>query len=894
MSARNRELMALIPASLLVTVGFAAIFIQRNEVLSNVSLTYGGVFLALCFVAHLVIRFTLPHADPYLFPLVAVLACFGLVVIYRIDEDLARVQAQWFVIGLIAFALTIFFLRDFRVLERYRYTIAFAGLALLLLPRVPGIGQQVNGAYLGVGVGPISFQPSELGKIAIVIFLAAYLQDNRRVLVQGSRRILGVTIPPLKHLGPLLVVWGAAMFMLVFIRDLGSSLMYFGAFLALLYVATNRLSFVVIGLADVRRRRVVLRLHDQPRAGPHRHLAGSVRDGLYDGRRLLPDRQRHVREADGGLFGRGLGAAALRVPDGDAPLIPAPETDMIFAVIVNDLGLVGGAGVIATYLLIAERGFKIATLATRQLLQAARDRPDRGDGAAGVRDRGRRHPGDPAHGRHPSLRELWRVLDRRELHPARAAAADLQPGAEAGMNVPIYRLFLVFLLLFAVLVGFTSRWAVFGQQRLRENPNNARVRIEEQQIKRGVIRAANKEVLAGSTRLSGDRYGRRYPTGRLFALPVGFDDLRQGRQGLEKYYNDALVGRKEELSSLVDSLISEPQVGDDLQTTLVPRAQELAYDLLEGHKGAVVALGVRDGSVKVLAGTPSFDPNKPAEAKSVFNRATQGLYPPGSTMKTVTASAAIDSGRYEPDSRVSGKNGKVISGTPLNNFSAAELWGHHAHRGPHELRQHGVGRGRRQVGRNRMQEYMDRFGFGEDPPMDYPDEQMNASGPRDPKTGAIIPMSSDRVDVGRTAIGQALLLVTPLQMATVAQTIGNGGMRMEPRLVQRITDPEGRTVDEPMPEQAERVMSQSSANKVATMMRSVVREGSGTAAALEGVEVAGKTGTAEINIEQRINDLWFIGFTKDVAVAVIIEREQGQGGTVAAPIAKQVLQALGQ
>ena len=244
---------------------------------------------------------------------------------------------------------------------------------------------------------------------------------------------------------------------------------------------------------------------------------------------------------------------------------------------------------------------------------------------------------------------------------------------QPAMNVPIYRLFLVFLVLFAVLVGFTSRWAVFGQQRLRENPENARVRIEEQQIKRGVIRAANKEVLAGSTRLSGDRYGRRYPTGRLFALPVGFDDLRHGRQGLEKYYNDALVGRKEELSSLVDSLISEPQVGDDLQTTLVPRAQELAYDLLEGHQGAVVALGVRDGSVKVLAGTPSFNPNKPAEAKSVFNRATQGLYPPGSTMKTVTASAAIDSGRYEPDSRVSGKNGKVISGTPLNNFSSRTM-----------------------------------------------------------------------------------------------------------------------------------------------------------------------------------------------------------------------------
>src|SRR5690349_23686770 len=249
MSARNRELMALIPASLLVTAGFAAIFIQRNEIVSNVSLTYGGMFLALCFVAHLVIRFTLPYADPYLFPLVAVLACFGLVVIYRIDDELARVQAQWFVIGLIAFALTIFLLRDFRILERYRYTIALAGLALLLLPRVPGIGEQVNGAYLGVRVGPISFQPAEFGKIAIVIFLAAYLRDTRQVLIQGSRRFLGVTIPPIKQFGPLLLVWGAAMFMLVFIRDLGSSLMYFGGFLAVLYVATNRLSFVTIGMA---------------------------------------------------------------------------------------------------------------------------------------------------------------------------------------------------------------------------------------------------------------------------------------------------------------------------------------------------------------------------------------------------------------------------------------------------------------------------------------------------------------------------------------------------------------------------------------------------------------------------------------------------------------------
>jgi cell division protein FtsW (lipid II flippase) len=156
------------------------VFIQRDNVLSNVSLTFGAIFLGLCLAAHVVLRFTLPHADPYLFPLFAVLACFGLVMIYRIDEKLAREQAQWFVVGLILFAATIIALRDYRVLERYRYTVAAVGIAMLLLPRLPGIGQNVNGAYLGVKLGPLSFQPAEFAKIAIIVFLSSYLRDTRR------------------------------------------------------------------------------------------------------------------------------------------------------------------------------------------------------------------------------------------------------------------------------------------------------------------------------------------------------------------------------------------------------------------------------------------------------------------------------------------------------------------------------------------------------------------------------------------------------------------------------------------------------------------------------------------------------------------------------------------
>jgi cell division protein FtsW (lipid II flippase) len=360
-SARNRELLALVPASLLLTAGFAAVFIERNDVVNNVSLTYGAIFLGLCLAAHMVLRFTLPYADPYLFPLFAVLACFGLVMIYRIDEKLAREQAQWFVIGLGLFAATIVLLRDYRVLERYRYTVAAVGIGMLLLPRLPGIGSQVNGAYLGVKAGPLTFQPAEFAKIAIIVFLASYLRDTRQLLVIGARRVAGVTIPPLKHFGPLLIVWGAAMAMLFVIQDLGSSLMFFGGFLAVLYVATNRLSFVAIGQSLFAAGSWVL-YHARPtithRVDAWLHPFGPLYDAPGGSYQIA---QSVFAQADGGLFGRGFGQAVLKV--GDSPLLPAAQTDLIYSVIVNELGLIGACAVLCTYLLAVERGFKIATLA---------------------------------------------------------------------------------------------------------------------------------------------------------------------------------------------------------------------------------------------------------------------------------------------------------------------------------------------------------------------------------------------------------------------------------------------------------------------------------------------------------------------------------------------------
>jgi penicillin-binding protein A len=459
------------------------------------------------------------------------------------------------------------------------------------------------------------------------------------------------------------------------------------------------------------------------------------------------------------------------------------------------------------------------------------------------------------------------------------------------VNRPVIRLYALLIVLFAVLVGFTSRWSVFEASALRNNPNNHRQVLEEQRIKRGLIRARDGTVLAGNRSLPGKRFARRYPQGKLFALPVGYDNFRFGRAGLERYYNDRLTGQGSEFTGIIESLASKAKVGDDLRTTLDPKAQRLAYQALGGRKGAVVAMDVHTGAVRVMAGTPSFDPENPNRG-STFNLATQGLFPPGSTFKTVTAVAAIDSGRYTPNSMISGRNGKIISGTPLNNFGGENF-------GLITLTDaltHSVntvfGEVGEKLGKHTMASYMRKLGFDAKPPLDYPALQMSASGSY--RNGRLLSERSRFIDVGRMAIGQDKLLVTPLQMASVAQAIGNGGVRMEPRLVQRVTDSDGRTLDTPLPKTAERVMSTDTAAKLTVMMKQVVREGTGTAAALQGVEVAGKTGTAELN-NNGLNDLWFIAFTPQEAVAVVLANVQGgQGGTVAAPVAKQVLQALGQ
>ena len=477
------------------------------------------------------------------------------------------------------------------------------------------------------------------------------------------------------------------------------------------------------------------------------------------------------------------------------------------------------------------------------------------------------------------------------------------------MNRQIVQLFGLSMILFSVLIAFTSRWSVFEADALKDEPANRRPLIEEQQIPRGLVKAENGLVLARSNaRGKGNNkiYQRTYPTGSLFSHAVGYSFISRGRAGLERSRNGALTGEESEFGSIFSQLQSQDREGKDVTTTLDPDGQRAALQALGGRKGSIVAIEPQTGRVRVMVSIPEYDPNDIPERFSDFNRspdapllnrATQSRYPPGSTFKVVTAAAALDSGKYTPDSVVDGSSPRNVSGVPLANSGGEDF-------GPVSLTDaltNSVNTVWAQVGesigRQTLEEYMTRFGFNEDPQLDYPDGQMTASGVRSDK-GKLLTADSG-FDVGRVAIGQGgsegAIQVTPLQMAQVAGAVGNKGRLMRPRLTERIVAKDGRVTDQIRPTLQSRVMSEKSAGQLAQMMGNVVEEGTGTSAALSGARVGGKTGTAEVD-NATANQAWFIGFAPldnpKMAVAVTIERTQGQGGTEAAPVAKQVLEGL--
>jgi cell division protein FtsW (lipid II flippase) len=363
MKARNRELFHLVLAGLIAAVAFASVTIAVSNEVSFGSLVWVGLFGGVYLFAHIVARRFVPFADPTLLPLVAVLTAVGLTVIYRLDPDDASRQAAWVVVGLAAFLATLVLLRrDYRVLERYKYIFGVSAIALLLLPSVPGLGLEVNGVRLWVKLGPLQFQPGELAKIMLVVFLAAYLRDKREALAQGR----------LKDFGPLLAIWGAAMLVLVQTSDLGSALLNFGIFLAMLYTATGRALYVGAGLAlfaggaaalyntlDRVQQRITVWLQ------PWTDDRVVCSDGTVDFRQYC-DSYQLVKSlysiANGGYGGTGLGRGTFTSVQGDS-LIPFLNTDFIYSAIAQELGLVGSAALVLAFMVFVARGMRIGMIA---------------------------------------------------------------------------------------------------------------------------------------------------------------------------------------------------------------------------------------------------------------------------------------------------------------------------------------------------------------------------------------------------------------------------------------------------------------------------------------------------------------------------------------------------
>ena len=489
------------------------------------------------------------------------------------------------------------------------------------------------------------------------------------------------------------------------------------------------------------------------------------------------------------------------------------------------------------------------------------------------------------------------------------------------MNTPIVRLYALILLLFAALVGFTSYWSVFDSTTLKDETANRRPLIEEQTVQRGTIKTADGVTVAESSPEGGGNppiYVRHYPQGSQYGNPVGYSFVQVGQVGIESSENAVLTGERNEFTSILDQLRGVPQEGDNITLTIDSRLQQVATDALQqeiasngiqGAGGAAVALDPSTGAVKAMASVPGYDPNtvknadvfkqlnKESSGAPIVNRATQSVYPPGSTMKVVTAAAALDSGEFTPSSVLSGASPQNIGGVPLFNagdepFGDIDMTTALTHSVNTYFAQVGE-----KLGTDTMVQYMKRFGFYQDPELDYPDRQMAPSGPYNSDRNLV----TSGFDVGRVAIGQGGAegqdLTTPMQMAEVAATVANGGRLMQPTFLQQVSDPDGRVTKKLTPHVQSTAISPQTAAQLTDMMTHVTQEGTAANLSLaSGTTFAGKTGTAEIDVDAGINQPWFIGFAPadnpQIAVAATIERCQSCfGADVAGPVVTQVMDA---
>jgi len=902
-SRRDTELLLLLAAAPAVALLFALVHAEAAATLGWQQFAVPLGLLAAFVAAHAAARFLAPGADPVLLPIAFALTGIGLAFVTRLDPALAASQVRWVAGGVVALVATLAAVPSLERLARYKYTIALAGIVLLLLPAVVGV--EVNGAKLWLRFAGFSFQPAEVAKVLIVLFLAAYLAENREVLSVSTKRVLGVWLPPLKHLGPLIVMWAVSLVVLVAEKDLGSSLLFFGVFLVMLYAATGRSGYVIVGIG-------LFAVGASAAYAMFTHVQSRVAIWL-DPFADAADRGYQLVQA---LFAFGAGGMVGVGPGRGLPeRIPYVETDFIFAAIGEELGLLGAAALVVAYLVFCLRGLATGTRARSDMAAFTATGLVAAFGLqtfvilggvtrliplTGITLPFVSYGGSSILANFMLLGLLMRAGDAatgRETELVTSSATGALGRIAVARRLTGVAIVLV-ALLGAVIANLTYL-QVFAAPALAANPANTRGLAAEIRQERGAILTRDAVVLAESVK-EGEIFSRRYPEGPLAAHVVGYYSPRYGRSGMEAAMTEALSGHRTFASvrDLVESLAGVPVPGNDVRLTVDSEIQRVAEAALGERRGAAVVLDPRTGAVLALASSPGYDPatvdelweqlSSAADAPLV-NRATQSLYPPGSTWKVVTLTGAVAAGVVTAESTYPGPASLEIGGAPVTNYGGSAYGAVTVAEATASSINTVFAQIADQLGAARLVEAAERFGVNETPELETPVKKSLMPEPRE----------MTRWETAWAGVGQPVgehesppgPQVTALQMALIAGGIANDGVVMRPYLLDSITDRAGRVLSATQPRRWMTATDAATAEAVTSMMVSVVNSGSGTRARVPGVNVAGKTGTAEAGKSVETH-AWFIAFAPAeaprVAVAIVLENA-GVGGRVAAPAAQPIL-----
>ena len=933
MSRRTTELLLLIAAAFPVTLLYALYVVNAGAVLSFQTLAVPlGLFAAFA-AAHIGVRLFAPGADPALLPIVFALSGIGITFVTRLEPSASMGQIVYLFLGVALMVGTLAVVKNLEVVKRYKYVLGAAGIALLVLPML--IGTEIYGSKLWIKIGSFQFQPGEFAKVFIVLFLAGYLAENRELLSISNRTVLGVKLPRLHLLYPLFIVWGVCLLVVAFERDLGSALLFYTIFLIMLYVATGRVSYVLIGL-------VLLAVGAFGMYQIMGHVQVRVAiwlDPFKDAQNLgFQIVQALYSLADGGLLGVGIGKGL----GGDT--IPVVASDMIFAAIGEEMGLLGGAAVLLLFMLFAVRGLTTAARAKSDLaafsaagLTAAisfqaftivggvtKLIPLTGVTLPFMSQGGSSllasfvivalllRAGDEATGRSTEIANTsteltpvgYRPGGSRGSHMRRPALDTPESGllGRVALANRLTRTVFLFTALFAVLIGNLTYIQVFKAAEYQDMPSNNHTITKARYIKRGSIITADGLTLAESIQQEDGTYVRSYPNGNLAAHAVGYYSQQYGSSGVESSQDKTLTGSKDYSSwqNALNSLAGITEPGNSVQLTIDSRIQQAAEQALAGRKGAIVVLDPRTGAVLAWASAPAYDNTDIAAAMeaanasggadtSMFDRATQALYSPGSTFKTVTLSSALENGVAALSSTYSSPGRMEIGGADVVSVNEQGHGTITLDRAFAVSSNTVFGQVAEQLGADRLVATAQAFGYGQNLGIDFSTAASIMPDPADMSTWELAWAGAGQpVGQGHTPGPQT----TVMQNAVIAAAIANNGIAMNPYVVGQILAPDGTVVKTTRERSLGQAVSSGTAEQVKEAMLDVVQNGSGSAAGIAGVKVAGKTGTAETN--SATPNSTFIGFapydTPTLAVSLVLE-ETTENEATAAAVAGQVLRA---